>query len=227
MRAVRLSRGLGFGLVVLTSALLPACAQQGDAGSEEAAAAAEGSAAQTAAAGAAAMDAPGGPACAWTDSGAELTGRASPPDSASVRLGDGVAKVCYSAPSARGRQIMGGLVPYGQPWRLGANEATTIHVTVPAEIGTVRVEPGSYSLYAIPGESEWTIVVNREANRWGIPINENVRAQDVGSFTVTPTQTDHVERLSIQFEPAEEGAAQMVIAWETTRLAFPVRPAGG
>jgi hypothetical protein len=224
MRAVRLSRGLGFGLVVLTCALLPACAQQSDAGSEGAAAAEEGAAAP----GAAATDVSGAPACAWMASGDQLSGRASPPDSASVRLGEGVAKVCYSAPSARGRQIMGGLVPYGEPWRLGANEATVLHVTVPAEIGgAVRVDPGSYSLYAIPGESEWTIVVNRAADRWGIPIDENVRAQDIGSFTVTPTQTDHVERLSIQLEPAEAGAAQMVIAWETTRLAFPVRPAGG
>ncbi|HEY8470355.1 MAG TPA: DUF2911 domain-containing protein [Longimicrobiales bacterium] len=225
MRAVRLSHGLDLGLVVLACALLPACGRQNDAGSEGAAAAAEGTAVASAAA--MELDAAGAPACSWRGSGEDLAGRASPPDSASVQLGNGIAKVCYSAPSARGRRIMGGLVPYGQPWRLGANEATTIHVTVPAEIGGVRVEPGSYSLYAIPGESEWTIVVNRAANRWGIPIDDNVRAQDVGSFTVAPTQTEHVERLSIQLEPAEGGAAQMVIAWETTRLAFPVRPAGG
>ena len=202
MRAMRLSHGLGLGLVALSCALLAACARQDDAGLAAA------------------------PACSYGASGDELTSRPSPPDSSVVRLGDGAAKVCYSAPSARGRQVMGGLVPWDRPWRLGANEATTIHVTVPAEIGTVRVEPGSYSLYAIPGESEWTIVVNSVVDRWGIPIDEGVRAQDVGSFAVAPEATDHVERFSIDLEPAEGGAAQMVIAWETTRLAFPVRPAG-
>src|SRR5690606_14052097 len=217
MRAMRLSHGLGLGLVALSCALLPACAQGDDAGSA--------AAGEEAAAGVA-MDVVDAPACLYGASGDELTSRPSPPDSSVVRLGEGAVKVCYSAPSARDRQIFGGLVPYGRPWRLGANEATTLHVTVPAEIGTVRVEPGTYSLYAIPGESEWTIVVNRAAERWGIPIDENVRAQDVGSFTVAPEATDHVERFSIDLEPAEGGAAQMVIAWETTRVAFPVRAAG-
>lgn len=223
MEALRLSRGFGFGLAVSFCVLVSACAQQGDASGE--AAAAEESAPPDAAS--VVADATGAPACTWNASGDDLASRPSPPDSASAQLGEGVVKVCYSAPSARGRQVFGGLVPYGQPWRLGANEATTIHVTVPAEIGTVRVEPGTYSLYAIPGESEWTIVVNRAANRWGIPINEGVRAQDVGSFTVAPEKTDHVERFSISLQPAQDGAAQMVIAWETTRVAFPVRPAAG
>lgn len=224
MEALRLSRGLGFGLAVSFCVLLSACAQQGDAGGEAAAAA---ESAPSDAAAVVAADPPGAPACSWRASGDELASRPSPPDSSAVRLGEGVAKVCYSAPSARDRQIFGGLVPYGQPWRLGANEATTIHVTVPAEIGTVRVEPGSYSLYAIPGESEWTIVVNRAASpRWGIPIDEGVRAQDVGSFAVAPEATDHVERFSIRLQPAQDGAAQMVVAWETTRVTFPVRPAG-
>lgn len=228
MRAVWLSRGLGFGLVVLLCALLPAgCAQQDDTALDEASAAAEGAAMDTATPNMSADPAMAGAAvCTWTDSGAELTGRPSPPDSSEVQLGEGIAKVCYSAPSMRGRRIFGGLEPWGEPWRLGANEPTTLHVTVPAEIGTVSVEPGSYSLYAIPGEFEWTIVVNRSVDRWGIPIDQSVRAQDVGSFTVTPSATDPVERLSIDLEPADAGAAQMVIAWETTRLTLPVRPAG-
>src|SRR5690606_25513914 len=218
MRAMRLSRGLGLGLVALSCALLPACAQQDDAGSAAAAG-------EEAAAGGMGMAVAASSACAYGASGDGMTSRPSPPVSSAVRLGEGAVKVCYSAPSARDRKIFGGLVPYGQPWRVGANEANTLHVTVPAEIGTVRVEPGSYSLYAIPGESEWTIVVNRVVDRWGIPIDESVRAQDVGSFTVAPEATDHVERLSIGLEPAEGGAAQMVVAWETTRVAFPVRPA--
>ncbi|MGH7577793.1 MAG: DUF2911 domain-containing protein [Longimicrobiales bacterium] len=228
MKVVRLSRALGFGLLVLPCVLvLAACAPQGDASSDEAAATAEGGAPDAPSADMAAADpaTAGALACTWTDAGAELTGRASPPDSTEVQLGDGVAKVCYSAPSMRGRQIFGGLEPWGEPWRLGANEPTTLHVTVPAEIGTVTVEPGSYSLYAIPGETEWTIVVNRAVDRWGIPIDESVRSQDVGSFTVAPSATDPIERLLINLAPADAGAAEMVVGWENTRLTFPVRAA--
>ncbi|HUF26529.1 MAG TPA: DUF2911 domain-containing protein [Gemmatimonadaceae bacterium] len=217
MRAARLTRGRGVGqFILLGAALFAGCARQGDVGSEDSAAA-RGEMATVA----------GVPACQFNDSGTELAERPSPPDSAMAQLGDGIAKVCYSAPSARGRQVMGVLVPFGEPWRLGANEATTLHVTVPAEVGSVRVEPGSYSIYAIPGESEWTIVVNRATGRWGIPINEGVRAQDVGSFTVPRAATDQqAERFSINLEPADAGAAQMAIAWEGTRVVVPIRPAG-
>jgi len=72
-------------------------------------------------------------------------------DSAQVSIGGQVLKVCYGRPSVRGRQVAGGLVPYGEPWRLGANEPTTLHVPFTADIGGVRVEPGSYSLYVVAG----------------------------------------------------------------------------
>src|SRR5690606_17232141 len=96
MRAMRLSHGLGLGLVALSCALLPACAQGDDAGSA--------AAGEEAAAGVA-MDVVDAPACLYGASGDELTSRPSPPDSSVVRLGEGAVKVCYSAPSARDRQI--------------------------------------------------------------------------------------------------------------------------
>lgn len=167
------------------------------------------------------------PACAFQASGEELMNRASPPDSASVRLGGQVAKICYSSPRARGREIMGELVPYGQPWRLGANEPTTLHVTFPAEIGGVRVEPGSYALYAVPGQDQWEIVVNEATERWGIPIDESVRSEDIGSATVSPSETGSVvENLTLSFDPQGESVAHLVIEWERTRLRVPVRRVG-
>lgn len=179
--------------------------------------------------------APAGPPDARTDSldcrfrasGEELRSRASPPDSASVTLDGKRAKICYSSPRARGREIMGGLVPYGQPWRLGANEPTTLHLTFAADVGGVRVGPGSYSLYAIPGREEWEIVVNGSTRRWGVPIDDEVRAADVGSVTVDPAETDEmVENLTLSFDPAGPRAATLVIEWERTRLEVPVRRAG-
>src|SRR6266853_1570733 len=126
----------------------------------------------------------------WTRAApAELSLRASALDSTVARLGDAAIKVCYSRPSARGRVIMGGLVPFGEPWRLGANEATTLHVPVAIRFGDVTLKPGLYSLYAIPGPKTWQIVVNESATRWGIPINAAVRAHDVGAVSATSERT--------------------------------------
>lgn len=165
-------------------------------------------------------------ACNFTAPPDEVAERVSPGDSVSLTAQHGEVKVCYSRPSARGREIMGGLVPYGTPWRLGANEATVVHVTFPAEIGGVEVEPGSYSLFAVPGEEEWEIVVNSDTGHWGNRITEDVRADDVGSATVSPKRTDeHVETFTIDLREAESGV-EMVLEWERTRLVVPIRPRG-
>lgn len=166
------------------------------------------------------------PECSYRSPASELEERASPPDSSSVRLADGVVKVCYSSPRTRGRDIFGGLVAYGSSWRLGANEPTTVHTTVPLSIGGVRVEPGSYSLYAVPDTTEWKLVVNTAIDRWGIPINDAVKAQDVGSVSVAPESLDEsVESLRIRLESAGEEQARMTIAWATTRVAIPIEVA--
>lgn len=164
-----------------------------------------------------------GPAC-WTGSSpAELAERASPLDSASVVLEAGLVKVCYGRPQMRNREIMGALVPFDRPWRTGANEATTVSVPTAATIADVEVERGRYSLYTIPGEQSWEIVVNAEPQRWGIPIGPEVRAQDIGSGTakVTPTATP-VEALTISLEQTSADAADMVIEWEGARVTVPI-----
>ncbi len=130
----------------------------------------------------------------------------------------GEGLLCYSAPSVRGRGIIGGLVPYGEPWRAGANEPTTFHLTAATSIGGVRLEPGSYSMYAIPGRDVWRFFLNSNYERWGIPISADVRATEVGSFTVEPESTDGmVEMLTYSHE---DGA--IVMAWENTRIEIPV-----
>jgi DUF2911 family protein len=161
----------------------------------------------------------------WTRAApAELSSRASLLDSIVAPLGDADVKVCYSRPNARGRVIIGGLVPLGEPWRLGANEATTLHVPVAVRLGDVNLKPGVYSLYAIPGPKAWQVVVNDSATRWGIPINGGVRARDVGAITVPSEPTDApVETLTMRLEPAGEGALALVIEWERTRVRVPIR----
>lgn len=166
------------------------------------------------------------PACSYTAEGEELSSRASPPDSATAELDGGIVKVCFSSPRMRDREIMGGLVPYGEPWRLGANEPTTLHVPGPARLGDVSLERGSYALYAVPGEEEWRIVANDAVERWGVPIDEEVRQNDVGSVTVTPESTSEaVEALDLRFESRDDGGVDLVMEWERTRLSVPIHPA--
>jgi hypothetical protein len=152
-----------------------------------------------------------------------LAERPSPLDSVVIELGGDRALLCYGRPSARGRSIVGDQDPYGAPWRLGANEPTTLHLPFPASIGGVAVGSGSYSLYAIPEASSWTIVVNGNTTRWGIPIDVDVRASDVGSFTVPVGRLDrHVETLEFVFEARDSHRGDLVYRWENTTFRIPI-----
>lgn len=151
-----------------------------------------------------------------------LAERPSPLDSVDIRLGDSSAKLCYGRPSARGRTIVGEMDPYGQPWRMGANEPTTLHLPFAARVGTVDLDPGVYSLYAIPDAGRWTIVLNANTNRWGIPINPQVRSADVGNFVVQTSETaSPVETLTFSFEGGGTSGA-LIYAWERTTFRIPI-----
>lgn len=153
----------------------------------------------------------------------DLELRISPLDSAAVEFAGDTVKVCYSRPRKLGRPVMGRLVPYGEPWRLGANEATVIHLPFAVEIAGVPMDAGSYSLYAIPGESEWRIVVNREVRRWGVPIDADVRREDVASGIVPVERLDELaEMLTIGLFRITDDHAEMTIEWERTRVTVPI-----
>lgn len=155
----------------------------------------------------------------------EARQRVSPHSSLSFSIGSINALLCYGAPSARGREVMGELVPYGEPWRIGADEPTTLHVSAPVNVGGVALEPGSYSLYAIPGEDQWEFFINTNWQRWGIPIDAGVRSTEIGSFTVTPQQLPNtVEQLRYEWEPAAGGdpGGELLLEWESTLLAIPI-----
>jgi hypothetical protein len=119
---------------------------------------------------------------------------------------------------------MGGLVPYDRPWRAGADEATSLRLTVPAEVVGLRVEPGSYSLYVVPGTDSWQVVLNETVERWGIPISAQVTEADIGSGTAQVESTEEmVERLRYRFEEAGEGGVDLLLEWERTRVRIPIR----
>jgi len=163
------------------------------------------------------------PGCWVRGERADLELRGSPFDSASVTLDPGTVKVCYSQPRKLGRPIMGRLVSFGEPWRLGANEATAIHLPVRARVAGVVADPGWYSLYAVPGERAWGIVVNRDWQRWGIPIDDEVMQADVGSGTVPVSTSDgETELLTLRFQRTAPASADLVVEWERTTVRIPV-----
>ncbi len=163
------------------------------------------------------------PSCQFRGAPDALRERPAPLDSITIRLGDAEAKLCYGRPSAEGVPRVGAEFPYGAPWQLGANEPTTLHLAFPARVGTVELGPGSYSLYAIPERGDWTVVVNANPNRWGLPIDAEVRAADIGSFPLPPVPlAQYEDRLTFRFEPVGEGDGVIVFSWERTSLAIPL-----
>jgi hypothetical protein len=161
-------------------------------------------------------------ACTHTGTAADLAKRPSPLDSVELKVDGGAIKVCYGRPSARGRTMLGGNNPFGEPWRLGANEPTRITLPFAAEVAGVHVGPGTYSLYVVPQATSWEVHVNKDVNRWGIPINAQVRAQDVGTGTVpVDSLAQHVEQLTMSLVAGPP--TELVVEWEKTRVRIPIR----
>ena len=153
--------------------------------------------------------------------------RPSPLGETVLTLGAWEGKLCYGRPSAREREVPGGLVPYGEAWRLGANEATTLHLPFPARIGTVDVEPGAYTIYVMASADEWEVFVNGATDRWGVPISDEVRAADVGSFVVPVETADSpVETLTISWAGQDETSGNLVVEWDVLRVPIPVERRG-
>jgi hypothetical protein len=120
--------------------------------------------------------------------------------------------------------IGGEAVPFGELWRLGANEPTLLFTPAPILLGDVRIPAGPVALYAIPGAEAWEIFVSTSTAHWGNMINDEVRAQELGSFTVAASRLDtEVERLTFAFEDRGDGAYPLVMTWQDVRLELPLR----
>lgn len=159
-----------------------------------------------------------------------VKGRQSPLDSLTFTAGQQTVKVCYGRPSARGRTMIGGQnIPYGKLWRTGANEPTVIFTPVALEIAGVRVQPGKYSLYTVPGEKEWEVIVNRSTSQWGHEnaYTDEVKAQEVGRGKAPAERLDRpVETFTITPHPATGEVQHLYLDWERTRVVVPVKAAG-
>lgn len=149
--------------------------------------------------------------------------RPSPPASAACELGGGKKVTTdYSSPRMKGRKIYGDLVPYGQVWRTGANEATTFVSNTNLLVGGKHVPTGAYTLFTVPNADKWTLIVNKKTGEWGIPYkyesDELVRVPMKVSKLPSP-----VENFTISYDKSEKGCA-LRIDWESTRASVEIEP---
>lgn len=152
--------------------------------------------------------------------------RRSPKDSLTFTAGGSEVKVCYSRPRLNGRTVIGGeLVPFGQLWRTGANEPTMIMTTGHLVIAGIHVDAGTYSVYTVPGEREWEVIVNRAVGQWGheSTYTDSIRTMEVGRGRVPAERVaTAIEMFTIRAEPATGGDARLILEWQNSRVAIPV-----
>jgi len=147
--------------------------------------------------------------------------RPSPAATANCDLGGGkTIKTDYSSPRMKGRKIYGDLVPFGQVWRTGANEATTFVASADVMIGGKTVPAGSYTIFTVPNADKWTLIINKKTGEWGIPYkyesDELARVDMKVSKLPSP-----VENFTIAFDKSASGCS-MRIDWEKTRASVDI-----
>jgi hypothetical protein len=148
-------------------------------------------------------------------------------------------QVTYCSPSKKGREIFGGLVPYGKVWRTGANEPTTFTTETAIELGVESLSeegqtlpPGTYSLWTVPGPEKWTIIFNREVPDWGVTLSSlgrkttrNPEADVLSLEARVMRDSEIIEDFTIDFvTPNDPESLFLEFAWDTVRVLVPIHP---
>lgn len=145
----------------------------------------------------------------------------SPPGMAEVTLNGKKVTIAYGRPSMRGRKIVGDLVPYGKVWRTGANAATTLTTEADINIGSTGVPAGKYTLYTLPSETTWKLIINKQTGQWGTVYKEE---QDLARVDMQKSEIPQpVEQFTISLEKKGNDSANLILEWENTRLSVPVK----
>jgi DUF2911 family protein len=142
--------------------------------------------------------------------------RPSPPATAKCDLAGGKSiTVDYSSPRAKGRKVFGGIVPYGEVWRLGANEATTFVTTTDLMVGSQHIPAGNYTIFTLPAQDKWILIISKKTGEWGIPYPgaeaDLARVDMKVSKTTAP-----VENFTIALDKGGKGCT-LRIEWDDTR----------
>lgn len=146
----------------------------------------------------------------------------SPRTSAMALIDGNHIHIDYSSPSVRGRQIFGGLVAFGEVWVTGAHKATSIQFDKAVKIGEKEIPAGKYGLFTIPGETEWTLIINQV---WDMHLADDYdEGKDLVRISLTPeVLQETVESLTYKVEETAKGTAQISIAWDKTKIRFEVK----
>jgi len=151
---------------------------------------------------------------------ADKSKRPSPPGTAEITLKGKKITIDYSRPSLRGRS-MDSLTPGGKVWRTGANEATAFVTEADLTIGGASVPAGKYTLYSLPSEGAWKLIINKQTGQWGTEYNEG---QDLVRVDLAKSKlTAPVEQFTISFRSTGADSADLLLQWETTQLSVPVK----
>jgi hypothetical protein len=147
--------------------------------------------------------------------------RPSPPATAEVTLKNKKITIDYSRPSLKGRKVGQELAPYGKVWRTGANEATALNTEIDLNIGGVKVPAGKYTLYTLPSEGTWKLIINKQTGQWGTKYDES---QDLARVDMkkSPLQQP-VEQFTISFDKKNENTATLNLDWENTRVSVEIK----
>ena len=138
------------------------------------------------------------------------------------QIGFGEVEVKYSRPSARGRVIFGGIVPFGEMWRTGAHDATTIRFSEAVKLNGNDIPGGTYSFFTIPNQNEWTIVINKATEMHGT--SDYTQEQDLVRFTVKPEKSSrYYETFTIEVNDFTKEEAGLFLLWENTQVKLTIK----
>jgi hypothetical protein len=144
--------------------------------------------------------------------------RVSPHETSKAVIDGAHISITYGRPSMRGRKIFGSLVPYGRVWMPGADEATIFQTSVPLQFTDFKLPAGSYSLYTLPAEGKWTLIINKMTGQFHTVYPED---QDLAKLPMTIERlTTPVEMMTIEAVARPQGGA-LQLEWELTRVSAP------
>jgi hypothetical protein len=154
-----------------------------------------------------------------------FSNRLSPKDTVEFKLNDLKLKVFYNRPSKKGREVFGGLVPYGQVWRTGANEATTFTTNQDLKIMGFLVPKGDYTLWTVPNDSSWKVMFNTKEYPWGV--DKEMKPMwdpnyDLLEIDIPVEKLESVvEQFTISFDNTTD-KLKLTLAWDQTKISVPL-----
>jgi len=144
----------------------------------------------------------------------------SPKTSAMANIGDNHVHIEYGSPSVRGRVIWGGLVPYGEVWASGAHNATSVNFSNDVIIGGIEIPKGKYAFFTIPGEKEWTVIINKN---WDQHLADKYNEEDdIVRVTIAPQENEFVEALKYSVVSSDQTKGYINFEWADLKIALEV-----